>query len=111
MNLCRACGRDFSSVEAFDHHRVGKHAYTYDEGVLRDPSRTDGRRCLSLEEMTSAGWTLDARGRWVHPRELRKRLRRGGDAPTQLTPTLPAAPQPPLPTTELPEPITAPRTT
>jgi hypothetical protein len=28
VNNCRACGEDFSSVTAFDRHRVGGHAYT-----------------------------------------------------------------------------------
>ncbi len=111
MNLCRACGQDFSSVEAFDRHRVGAHTYTYDAGLLLDPPRHDGRRCLNLDEMARAGWVLDARGRWVHPRELRKRLSRGGDSPTEPTPTPPAPPQPTRRTTSLPEAITAPRTT
>lgn len=32
MTLCRSCGLDFASVEAFDSHRTGTHAYTYSEG-------------------------------------------------------------------------------
>ena len=44
-NLCRSCGIDFGSVRAFDAHRVGKHAYLYDE------VHPDGRRCLPLNEM------------------------------------------------------------
>lgn len=79
MNRCGACGQDFSSVEAFDRHQVGRHAYTFDEGLDQIPPREDGRRCLSIEEMTAAAWAIDRRGRWVHPRELRKRLKRGGD--------------------------------
>lgn len=94
MNLCRACGQDFSSVEAFDRHRVGTHGYTLDEGLLGDPPRSDGRRCLSIEQMTAGGWALDARGRRVHPRELRKRLRRGGDTPTELVASPPPTRQP-----------------
>jgi hypothetical protein len=64
VNLCRACGQDFGSVSAFDAHRVGKHAYTYDEGMGMDPPRTDGRRCLSVEEMEAAQFVRNARGRW-----------------------------------------------
>ena len=54
MNLCRACGQDFSSVRTFDDHRVGKHAY------LWSPAREDGRRCLDPAEMRGLGLTLNA---------------------------------------------------
>ena len=64
MNLCRACGEDFGSVKAFDAHRVGVHAYTYTEGLSRDPPRTDGRRCLSIDEMEAAQFVRNACGRW-----------------------------------------------
>lgn len=67
MNLCGACGEDFSSVKMFDAHRVGRHAYTYSQGVAMDPIREDGRRCLSADEMTAKGWLSDARGRWSDP--------------------------------------------
>jgi hypothetical protein len=33
LNECGACGHDFTSVELFDRHRVGKHAYMYSEGA------------------------------------------------------------------------------
>jgi hypothetical protein len=72
MNLCRACGLDFGSISAFDTHRVGKHAYTYSEGVLMDPVREDGRRCLSAAEIEasvnrdgSATFSPNARGVWT----------------------------------------------
>jgi hypothetical protein len=52
MNLCRSCNEDFSSVEAFDRHRVGRHA---------GPER----RCLDTEELTAKGWVKNDRGRWV----------------------------------------------
>jgi hypothetical protein len=61
LNLCRACGNDFTSVKLFDRHRVGVHAYDY------SPERPDGRRCLSAEEMLENGWRQDARGRWIDP--------------------------------------------
>ncbi len=61
MNLCRACGEDFSSVAMFDAHRVGKHAYLY------GPDRPDGRRCLPPAEMLAKGWRLDVHNRWSDP--------------------------------------------
>lgn len=67
MNFCRSCDQDFSSVELFDRHRVGVHAYTYAQGVAMDPMREDGRRCLSIEEMEERGWRLNDRGRWTDP--------------------------------------------
>lgn len=75
MTVCRTCGLDFSSVAAFDAHRVGQHAYTYEEGLLFDPPRLDGRRCLSRDEMRTRGCAIDSRERLVHPRETR-RIRR-----------------------------------
>ena len=67
MNLCCACNVDFGSVELFDRHRIGKHAYDFGEGLDMDPCREDGRRCLDPSEMQDAGWRLDRRGRWVDP--------------------------------------------
>ena len=61
LNLCRACGQDFSGLETFDRHRVGKHAY------LWSPAREDGRRCLDSAEMGALGWTRNARGQWRDP--------------------------------------------
>ena len=51
MNLCRACNRDFITQEGFDSHRVGRHEYTYSEGVAMDEIREDGRRCLEDLEL------------------------------------------------------------
>lgn len=74
MNLCRRCQQVFGSVELFDRHRVGRHAYTFAEGLELD--REDGRRCLDVEEMEQAGWRLNGRGRWIDPaRDPRRRLR------------------------------------
>ena len=77
MNLCRSCGHDFASVRAFDAHRTGKHAYTYVEGLQSRAPRTDGRRCLTPDEMKAADWERDRWGRWVHPQALRNRPRKG----------------------------------
>ena len=65
MNLCSACGQDFGSVELFDRHRVGKHAYSFAEGLER--GLEDGRRCLDRSEMEGAGWRLNKCGRWSDP--------------------------------------------
>jgi hypothetical protein len=67
LNLCCACLQDFGSVELFDRHRIGKHAYNFAEGLDMDPPREDGRRCLDPSEMESLGWRLNSRGRWVDP--------------------------------------------
>ncbi len=58
MNYCRSCSTDFSSVTAFDRHRVGAYAYPW------NPDREDGRRCLVAGELIDAGMELDSRGRW-----------------------------------------------
>jgi hypothetical protein len=79
MTACCACGLHFSSVAAFDAHRIGEHAYTLEQGLLFDTPRSDGRRCLSRDEMSANGWAVDGRGRLVHPREAR-RIRRQGRA-------------------------------
>jgi hypothetical protein len=65
LNLCTACGQDFGSVELFDRHRVGKHAYSFAEGL--EMGLEDGRRCLDPTEMEGAGWRLNSRGRWSDP--------------------------------------------
>ena len=61
LNFCSSSEEDFASVAAIDQHRVGKHAYTYSEGVKMTPMREDGRRCLHPSDV---GVTLDGRGRW-----------------------------------------------
>jgi hypothetical protein len=61
VNLCTACNEDFSSVEAFSRHRVGKHEYDW------SPEREDGRRCLSVEEIEALGWKQNERGGWFDP--------------------------------------------
>lgn len=86
MNLCRSCGQDFGSVSAFDRHRVGKHAYTFSEGLRMDPPHEEGRRCLDASEMRAAGMELDPRGRWripSDPERLRK-LRHRAETPSEV---------------------------
>lgn len=77
VNLCRSCGEDFGSVEAFDTHRVGTHAYSYSEGAVMLPPREDGRRCLSVREIETLGrsdgstvFARNARGVWSLARSL-----------------------------------------
>ena len=67
LNQCGACGHDFTSLRLFDAHRVGRHEYTYAEGVVMEPMREDGRRCLSEPEMLAKGWQYDGKGRWNDP--------------------------------------------
>jgi hypothetical protein len=71
MTTCRECGKDFGGVSSFDAHRVGKHEYTYSEGLKQDTPVEDGRRCLSTREMTTYGvrkgvpvFTLNKYGTW-----------------------------------------------
>ena len=64
MNLCRVCDEDFGSRSAFDKHRVGRHEYLFS---IHDPSRFDGRRCLSVLELKAMGWNRDRHGRWRTP--------------------------------------------
>lgn len=61
LNLCRACGLDFTSLGGFDTHRVGKHDYSWSLEHL------DGRRCLAPSELEERGFRQDARGRWRLP--------------------------------------------
>lgn len=82
-NLCSPCGLEFASQEAFDAHRVGRHAYLHHEGLRMDPARPDGRRCLSEQELRDRGWQPNRYGRWVHPRALRNRPCKGGYPPQE----------------------------
>ena len=65
MNLCCSCRTDFSSVAAFDKHRIGRHAYTHAEGLKMWPARDDGRRCMDTDEMAAAGMAVNSRGSWA----------------------------------------------
>jgi hypothetical protein len=74
VNLCCACGQDFGSIELFDRHRIGRHAYDFIEGL--EMGLEDGRRCLDPTEMQSLGWRLNSRRRWSDPaRNPANRLR------------------------------------
>jgi len=66
MNLCMSCGKDFAGANSFDAHRVGRHSYTYSEGVKMEPIREDGRRCLSVEEIEALGYEKNDQDRWFH---------------------------------------------
>jgi hypothetical protein len=79
VNGCRACGLDFASVSAFDRHRTGTHEYTFAQGLERDASVEDGRKCMDESEMREAGMEVDPRGRWCIAADAeRARLRFGG---------------------------------
>jgi hypothetical protein len=60
VNVCGACGADFSGLTMFDAHRVGKHELDY-------PAHEDGRRCLTADEMAERGWQPNRRGAWHDP--------------------------------------------
>lgn len=50
-NQCQGCKRYFNSNIAFEKHRTGKH------GV--------DRRCMTEEEMTAKGMSLNAKSFWI----------------------------------------------
>jgi hypothetical protein len=75
LNLCRSCNKDFGSVSAFDAHRVGKHAYTYSEGVKMEPMKEDGRRCLATWELIRDDWLMDYHDVWRLPASQKDLLR------------------------------------
>jgi len=60
-NVCTSCGLDFNSIEGFDRHRTGTHAY------LADETHPDGRRCRTIEELRVLGFVQDQHGRWYQP--------------------------------------------
>lgn len=51
---CSACGELFNSVSVFDRHRVGNWE---DRGAKR--------RCLTIPQMQSKDWRVNARGFWI----------------------------------------------
>lgn len=78
---CQTSGEYFNSTSVFDRHRVG-------------PWRDQGthRRCLSANEMTARGWSLNAKGFWIErqrPSAGLDRARRSGDQVTADLPGLP----------------------
>lgn len=68
-SLCRACNTTFTSVKAFDLHRVA----SYGKAVYAGKShRVVGytphqRRCLTIEEMQALGMTQHEKGWWQMP--------------------------------------------
>lgn len=88
MNVCGGCSLDFSSVRAFDGHRVGRHGYTSTEGLRLVPPVEDGRRCLVPGELRDAGFVQDVRGRWgVAEHQARARERFSRDPVTAERPS------------------------
>ena len=70
LSTCGACSLVFDSVEAFDAHRKG----SYERGT---------RRCMSTEELASAGFAADDSGvlRLAQPtKERRMRVRAASGA-------------------------------
>jgi hypothetical protein len=78
VNQCGACGENFGGLTAFDAHRVGKHEYTYSEGLAMTPPVEDGRRCLPPAELELEGFTTNARGSWSKENTLLGARRRLG---------------------------------
>jgi hypothetical protein len=66
LNLCRACGSDFTSVRLFDAHRIGRHEYSWSREL------EDGRRCLDIEEMHERGWEQEQNSRWFDPKHVER---------------------------------------
>lgn len=56
---CVACGEFFNSVTSFDRHRTG----TYSLHPFAETS--EGRRCLSSNEMLSRGMSINSTGFWI----------------------------------------------
>jgi hypothetical protein len=67
LNGCAACGRDFSSLAAFDAHFVNVSA-----DHRWSPERPDGFRCLDEDEIAER-FELDDRGRYRLPLTEKKR--------------------------------------
>ena len=86
LNLCSPCGKDFSSLEAFDRHRVGKHEYDFSF------DHPDGRRCLEADDLQALGWEMDERGRWHDPERSTRARRAFQDRASDvgLTPQTPS---------------------
>ena len=72
-SLCRNCGLTFTSLAAFDAHRIG----SYGEPIYK-PSRTGKsrkvighthhtRRCMTLPEIIDLGMTQNDKGWWMLP--------------------------------------------
>ena len=76
QNQCPGCGEYFNSTYAFDRHRTGRF------GV--------DRRCMTIDEMTARGMSMNKAGFWI----------------SSSRPSLPADRKPSLqPCGKLPEPL------
>lgn len=78
---CTACDLFFASERAFDRHRVGRYAVP---GQWKHE-----RRCLTIAEMTAAGWVVNGQGFYLTPDP-----RRAGAETQGPCLTLPATPVP-----------------
>lgn len=58
MNKCSGCSHDFTSLSAFDKHRVG--SFT-----------RNTRRCMTEAEMLAHGLERRASGKWGYPADPR----------------------------------------
>ena len=64
---CAGCGALFNSVTAFDLHRVGPYSQ------LDDPTGERCRRCLTVEEMTRRGMSINSAGFWIKQTRIERR--------------------------------------
>jgi hypothetical protein len=74
---CPTCGEYFNSTSVFDRHRVG---LWRDQGIHR--------RCLSGDEMTARGWSLNAKGFWIERQRSAAGLDRARISGDQVTPAV-----------------------
>ena len=56
---CTKCGEVFNSVSTFNRHHVGS---WQGRGALR--------RCLTIDEMVSRGWSVNARRFWIERQRI-----------------------------------------
>lgn len=64
-STCGPCKLVFSSLGAFDMHRVGSYGDPiYEKGRIVGYTPCE-RRCLSVEEMQQKGMVLNERGHWT----------------------------------------------
>lgn len=64
MNLCSGCGKNFTSMTAFDkHHPLNR---------IRKANK-----CLSTQEMMNKGFRLTKAGKWTYGAETRPFWKKG----------------------------------
>ena len=64
VNICRSCGVDFSSVSAFDRHRVGRHVYTLSEGLRLNTTHEDGTALPRCRRESAPGRRMELDRAW-----------------------------------------------